>query len=187
VAARRLDFHDLKGDLEGLAALSGAALTFRPAATAWAHPGRSAEILRDGRVVGAIAELHPRLQQSLGLDHPVLAFELDLAALRLRQVPRARVQSKVPSVRRGLAFIVADTVAWADLEAAARAAAGPALRALQLFDVYAGKGVETGFKSVAMGLILQDDSRTLTDRDVDAAVAAVTAAVAAAHGARIRG
>ena len=187
IAARRVDFHDLKGDLEGLAALSGTALSFRPATPAWAHPGRAAEVLRDGRVVGAIAELHPRLQQALGLDHPAVAFELDLAALRLREVPRARAQSKFPSVRRDLAFIVADTVAWADLETSAREAGGPVLRALRLFDVYAGKGVETGFKSVAMGLILQDDSRTLTDRDVDAAVASVTAAVAVAHGARIRG
>ncbi|MBB6599804.1 phenylalanine--tRNA ligase subunit beta [Luteimonas sp. MC1825] len=186
-AARRVDFHDLKGDLEGLAALSGTALAFRPATPPWAHPGRAADVLRDGQLVGAIAELHPRLQQALGLDHPVVAFELDLAALRARAVPRARAQSRFPSVRRDLAFIVADAVAWADLEASARSAAGPVLRGLRLFDVYAGKGVETGFKSVAMGLILQDDSRTLTDRDVDAVVGAVTSAVAAAHGARIRG
>ena len=185
--ARRVDFHDIKGDLEALAALSGARLDFRPAAPSWAHPGRAAEVLRDGEVVGAIAELHPRLQQALDLDHPVVAFELDLAALVARALPKAQPLSKFPSVRRDLAFIVADSVSWGDLEATASAAAGPFLRSLRLFDVYAGKGVETGFKSAAMGLILQDDSRTLTDRDVDAVVAAVTGAVAAAHGARIRG
>ncbi len=184
--ARRVDFHDLKGDLEALAQLSGARLDCRPAAPSWAHPGRAAEVLRDGEVIGAIAELHPRLQQALDLDHPVIAFEVDLAPLRRRELPRARPMSKFPSVRRDLAFIVAESVAWADLEATAVAAAGPALRSLRLFDVYAGKGVETGFKSVAMGLILQDDSRTLTDRDVDAAVASVTAAMAATHGAGIR-
>ncbi|MGY1459202.1 MULTISPECIES: phenylalanine--tRNA ligase subunit beta [unclassified Luteimonas] len=186
IAARRVDFHDLKGDLEALAALSGARLEFRPAAPSWAHPGRAADVLRDGVVVGAIAELHPRLQQALGLDHAVVAFELDLAALVMRDLPRAQPLSKFPSVRRDLAFIVADNVAWRALEATASAAAGPFLRSLRLFDVYAGKGVETGFKSVAMGLILQDDSRTLTDRDVDAVVASVTDAVAGAHGARIR-
>src|SRR5690606_10863828 len=185
-AARRVDFHDLKGDLEGLAALSGARLAFRPVAPHWAHPGRAAEVLRDGVVVGVIAELHPRLQQALDLDHPAVAFELDLAALVARGLPRAQPLSKFPSVRRDLAFIVADTVAWGELEATAAAAAGPSLRSLRLFDVYAGKGVETGFKSAAMGLILQDDSRTLTDRDVDAVVAAVTDAVAVAHSARIR-
>ncbi|MEN1941059.1 phenylalanine--tRNA ligase subunit beta [Luteimonas sp. MJ174] len=186
VAARRVDFHDLKGDLEALAALSGTRLAFRPATPSWAHPGRAADVLRDGVVVGAIAELHPRLQQALDLDHPVVAFELDLAALVARRLPRAGALSKFPSVRRDLAFIVADDVSWGELEATAAAAAGPFLRRLQLFDVYAGKGVETGFKSVGMGLILQDDSRTLTDRDVDAAVASVTGAAAEAHGARIR-
>ncbi|HEY4530347.1 MAG TPA: phenylalanine--tRNA ligase subunit beta [Luteimonas sp.] len=187
VPARRADFHDLKGDLEALAALSGARLAFRPAAPSWGHPGRSADVLRDGVLVGMIAELHPRFQQALDLDHPVVAFELDLAALTARELPRARPQSKFPSVRRDLAFIVADGVSWGELEATATAAAGPFLRELRLFDVYAGKGVETGFKSVAMGLILQDASRTLIDRDVDTVVASVTDAVAAAHGARIRG
>ncbi|GHD70254.1 phenylalanine--tRNA ligase beta subunit [Luteimonas padinae] len=187
VPARRVDFHDLKGDLEALAALSGARLEFRAAAPSWAHPGRAAEVLRDGRVVGAIAELHPRLQQALDLDHPVVAFELDLTAITARALPRAGTLSKFPSVRRDLAFIVADSVSWGELEATASAAAGPFLKALHLFDVYAGKGVETGFKSVAMGLILQDASRTLVDRDVDAVVASVTDAVAVAHGARIRG
>src|SRR5690606_6463260 len=162
-------------------------LAFRPATPSWAHPGRAADVLRDGVVVGAIAELHPRLQQALDLDHPVVGFELELAALVARDLPRARPQSKFPSVRRDLAFIVADSVSWAELEATARAAAGPFLRELRLFDVYAGKGVETGFRSVAMGLILQDASRTLVERDVDSVVALVTDAVAAAHGARIRG
>ncbi|GGK01479.1 phenylalanine--tRNA ligase subunit beta [Luteimonas terricola] len=184
--ARRVDFHDLKGDLEALASLSGARLAFRPASPPWAHPGRAAEVLRAGVVVGAIAELHPRLQQALDLDHAVVAFELDLGALVVRDLPQAKPLSKFPSVRRDLAFIVAEGLAWRELEATASAAAGPCLRSLRLFDVYAGKGVETGFKSVAMGLILQDDSRTLTDRDVDAVVASVTDAVSGAHGARIR-
>ena len=186
VPARRVDFHDIKGDLEALATLSGTRLEFRSATPAWAHPGRAAEVLRDGAVVGVIAELHPRLQQALDLDHPAVAFELDLGALLVRELPRARALSKFPSVRRDLAFIVADGIAWSELQATAVAAAGPFLRSLELFDVYAGKGVETGFRSVGMGLILQDDSRTLTDRDVDAVVASVTAAAAGAHGARIR-
>jgi phenylalanyl-tRNA synthetase beta chain len=187
VPARRVDFHDLKGDLESLAALSGAKLDYRAAQPAWAHPGRAAEVLRDGVAIGAIGELHPRLQQVLGLDHPVVAFELDLAPLRRRALPHARALSKFPSVRRDLAFVVADEVPWQAVADTVRAAAGPTLRELQLFDRYVGKGVESGFKSLAMGLILQEDSRTLTDRDVDAVVAGVTAALESAHGARIRG
>ncbi|HVI57503.1 MAG TPA: phenylalanine--tRNA ligase subunit beta [Luteimonas sp.] len=185
--ARRVDFHDLKGDLESLAALSGAVLEYRAATPAWAHPGRAADVLRDGEAIGAIGELHPRLQQALGLDHPVVAFEVDLALLRRRPLPRAHALSKFPSVRRDLAFVVADDLPWQAVADTVRASAGPALRELQLFDRYVGKGVESGFKSLAMGLILQEDSRTLTDRDVDAVVAGVTAALASAHGARIRG
>ncbi len=187
VLARHVDFHDLKGDLESLAALAGGRLEYGAAAPAWAHPGRAAGVLRDGVAIGAIGELHPRLRQALGLDHPVVAFEVDLAPLRRRALPRARALSKFPSVRRDLAFVVPEDVSWQAVADTVRAAAGPALRALELFDRYLGKGVESGFKSLAMGLILQEDSRTLTDPDVEAVVAGVTAALASAHGARIRG
>ena len=187
VPARRVDFHDIKGDLDSLAALSGAKLEYRAAQPAWAHPGRGAEVLRDGVVIGAIGELHPRLQQALGLDHAVVAFEVDLAPLRERSVPVARGLSKFPSVRRDLAFVVAQDVPWEAVAGTVRGAAGEALRDLQLFDRYVGKGVESGFKSLAMGLILQEDSRTLTDREVDGVVANVTAALESAHAARIRG
>lgn len=189
-AAQPVGFHDLRGDLDSLAAAAGARLDYRPAAPSWAHPGRSANVWRvdGGRELrlGWIGQLHPRLQRALDLDAEVLAFELDLAGLVERAVAKAGAQSKYPSVRRDRAFIVADTVPWAAIQATVQAAAGPSLRELVLFDRYQGKGVETGFKSLAMGLILQDESRTLTDRDVDAVVAEVTAAVEREHGARLR-
>ncbi|MFC7301245.1 phenylalanine--tRNA ligase subunit beta [Cognatiluteimonas weifangensis] len=189
--ARGVDFHDLKGDLESLAALSGARLAYRPSQRSWGHPGRSADVLRlapDGGAtpLGWIGQLHPRLQQALGLDADVVAFELDLEPLLARPLPRARALSRYPSVRRDLAFVVAEAVPWAAVAASVQAAAGPVLRELRLFDRYAGKGVESGFKSLAMGLILQDESRTLTERDVEAVVAAVTAALQHDHGAAIR-
>ena len=185
-AARAVDFHDLKGDLESLAALSGAVLEFRASAPGWAHPGRSADVLRDGVVLGWIGQLHPALQQALELDVDVVAFELDLAPLLARPLPKARGLSRYPSVRRDLAFVLPEGVAWAAVAASVKAAAGPFLRELRLFDRYQGKGVESGFKSLAMGLILQDESRTLTDSDVDAVVAAVTASLQREHGATIR-
>ncbi len=184
--SRAVDFHDLKGDLDSVAALSGATLEYGPSAEAWGHPGRSADIYRDGVRIGWIGQLHPRLQQQLDLDANVIAWELDLEPLLQRTVPRAAALSKYPSVRRDLAFVVADTVPWAALAETVRTAAGPALKDLRLFDRYVGEGVETGFKSLAMGLILQDESRTLTDRDVDAVVAEVLAALQRDHAARIR-
>jgi phenylalanyl-tRNA synthetase beta chain len=186
IAAREVDFHDLRGDLDSLAALSGATLDYRPSQAPWGHPGRSADVFRDGQALGWIGQLHPRLQQALGIDATVVAFELDLEALAQRSVARAQPLSRYPSVRRDLAFVVAEALPWAAVEATVKAAGGGALRELRLFDRYAGKGVETGFKSLAMGLILQEDSRTLTDRDVDAVVSGVIAALQREHGARIR-
>jgi phenylalanyl-tRNA synthetase beta chain len=185
--ARHVDFHDLKGDLESLAALSGASLEFRRSQSPWGHPGRSADVFRDGVRLGWIGQLHPRLQQALGLDVEVVAFELDLEPLLVRPLPKAQPLSRYPSVRRDLAFVVAEDVSWAALRTTVKAAAGAFLRDLVLFDRYVGKGVETGFKSLAMGLILQDETRTLTDRDVDAVVADVVAALQREHGAVIRG
>ena len=104
-----------------------------------------------------------------------------------RTIPRAGELSRFPAVRRDLAVLVAEPVEWAALSATIRESAGALLRDVVLFDRYVGQGVEPGFKSLAMGLILQDVSRTLTDSDVDAVVADVVAALAAQHGAVIRG
>jgi len=186
-AARKVDFHDLKGDLESLAAAAGASLSFQPSVAPHGHPGRSAEVLRDGHRIGWIGQLHPRLQRALDLEHDCVGFEIDLGPLASRAVPRAAEVSRFPSVRRDLAFVVPEQVSWSALEASVRAAGGPWLREVVVFDRYLGKGVESGQKSLAMGLILQDNSRTLNDRDVDGAVAAVIAAIERDHGARIRG
>ncbi len=184
---RKVDFHDLKGDLESLAAASGAVLEFRPSSRAYGHPARSAEVFRDGVAIGWIGQIHPRLAKAMDIEADVYAFELDLEPLTARRLPRAGELSRFPAVRRDLAFLVPEQVAWADLAATVRQAAGPLLRDLNLFDRYVGQGVEPGFKSLAMGLILQDKSRTLTDRDVDAVVAEAVAAIEREHHARIRG
>ena len=184
--SREVGFHDLKGDLESLAACAGAQLEFRPSQAAHGHPGRSADVSRDGARIGWIGELHPRLLRELELDHAAVAFELDLEPLRQRALPHVQPLGRFPSVRRDLAFVVARNASWAALEASIRATAGPLLVGLGLFDVYQGKGVESGFKSLAMGLILQDKSRTLTDSDVEGVVERVTAALQSEHGARIR-
>ncbi|MBK0026500.1 phenylalanine--tRNA ligase subunit beta [Stenotrophomonas sp. S48] len=184
---RKVDFHDLKGDLESRAAASGAVLEFRPSQRPFGHPARSAEIHRDGVAIGWIGQIHPRLAKAMDIEVDVYAFELDLEPLSARALPRAGELSRFPAVRRDLAFLVPEQVAWSDLAATIRQAAGPLLRELNLFDRYVGQGVEPGFKSLAMGLILQDKSRTLTDRDVEAVVAEAVTAIEREHHARIRG
>ncbi len=189
--ARAVGFHDLKGDLDSLAATARATLDYRPSEAAWAHPGRSANVYRideNGEAVklGWLGQLHPRLQRTLDLETDVVAMELDLTPLLVRPLPKAVGQSKYPSVRRDLAFLVPDSAPWSAVAASVRAAAGRLLRDLVLFDRYQGKGVETGFKSLAIGLILQEESRTLTDADVEAVVVAVMATLQRDHGAMIR-
>ncbi|QNR98607.1 phenylalanine--tRNA ligase subunit beta [Stenotrophomonas sp. 169] len=187
VAARKVDFHDLKGDLEALAAASGAELTFKPSVQPFGHPARSADVYRGEVRLGWIGQMHPRLAKAMEIDVDVYGLELDLAPLAARELPRAGELSRFPAMRRDLAVLAPDAVDWADLAATVRRAAGPLLRELNLFDRYVGQGVEPGFKSLAMGLILQDKSRTLTDRDVDAVVAEVVTAIEREHHARIRG
>jgi len=190
--ARKLDFHDLKGDLESLAATAGAILEFRPSVEPFGHPGRSADVYRtdlegDAACLGWIGQLHPRLCKALDLDLDVVGFELDMEPLERRALPRAAELSRFPAVRRDLAFVVAERVPWSALAGSVRAAAGPVLRDLLLFDRYQGPGIESGCKSLAMGLILQDNTRTLTDEDADAVVERVVAGLGRDHGARIRG
>lgn len=186
-AARVVDFHDVKGDLDSVAALSGATLEYRPSSEAHGHPGRSADVYRDGVKIGWVGQLHPRLQRRLDVDAAVVAMELDLEPLLQRTVPHALPLSKYPSVRRDLAFVVPEGASWGAIASTVRLAAGPALKDLRLFDRYLGKGIESGFKSLAMGLILQEESRTLTDRDVDGVVAEVMAALQREYGATPRG
>ncbi|PJK07949.1 phenylalanine--tRNA ligase subunit beta [Lysobacteraceae bacterium NML95-0200] len=183
---RGVDFHDLKGDLQSLAALSGACLEFRRSTQGFGHPGRSADVYRDGECIGWLGELHPRLLSALGLDTAVLGFELDLAAIARRGASQAETTSRFPSVRRDLALLVPEALPWQQLADTVHQAAGVLLRELRLFDVYRGKGVEPGFKSLAIGLILQEESRTLTDSDVDASMAAVISALGREHGVKIR-
>ncbi|MDO5609539.1 MAG: phenylalanine--tRNA ligase subunit beta [Pseudomonadota bacterium] len=190
--ARGVDFHDLKGDVEALAALAGATLAFRRSTEAFGHPGRSADVYRvaetgAGEKIGWIGELHPRLLAALDIDVPVIGFELDRAALAKRSARSNQAASKFPSVRRDLSLLVPDAVEWQALADTVKSAAGSLLRQVRLFDRYVGKGVDPGFKSLTMGLILQEESRTLTEADVDTVVAGAIEALASKHGAKIRG
>lgn len=187
--ARGLDFFDLKGDLESLLALSGKprAWTFEAGGLpAWLHPGRGARVLRDGVVVGGMGALHPSLQAALDLPE-TWVFEVALDALRHRAIPVARALPRFPSVRRDIAIEVDEGVEWARIAAAIRDNFPDLLNELRLFDRFHGPGLHPGRKSLAMGLILQDSSRTLTDEDADRCVADVVALLERGFGARLRG
>jgi len=188
VPARALEFYDIKGDLESLLALAGPAqLRWAGVDQPWLHPGRSATLWRGEQVLGWIGALHPALLRVLDLDTEVWVFEMNLDQIAQRELACARPLSRFPSVRRDLAVVVAEATPWAAVQASVRGCLGERLGALSLFDQYQGPGLESGTKSLAMGLILHDVSRTLTDHDADRAVADVVAALGRDCGARIRG
>jgi phenylalanyl-tRNA synthetase beta chain len=167
--------------------LAGSAAQFRPADDAYGHPGRSATIWQDGRRIGWVGHLHPRLVKALDLDGEVVGFEIDLEPATDRAIPRAAELSRFPSVRRDIALVVPEATPWSALEGSLKQALGHRLHGIVLFDQYRGPGLETGTKSLAMGLILQEVSRTLTDLDADQAVSDAVAALDRDCGAKLRG
>lgn len=188
-ARRELDLFDLKGDVQALLALTNEvdAFTFVAGSQAWAHPGQCARIERAGRPIGHVAALHPELGRALGLEQPVFAFELDLAPATLRAVPRAQALSRFPSVRRDLSIELPAEVPYAAVERAIRDAVGETLADVVLFDRYMGEKLADGTKSLAIGLILQDHSRTLVDEDADRCTGLAVAALESACRAKLRG
>ncbi|RMG36586.1 MAG: phenylalanine--tRNA ligase subunit beta, partial [Gammaproteobacteria bacterium] len=177
--ARMVDFFDLKADLQAVLGLAAPIETFDfvPAEHAALHPGQTARVLRDGKAIGWIGALHPQLQQ--GLDLPACyLFEVSLQQLEVGQLPAFEPLSKFPSIRRDFAMVVDEGIAWGQILEVAREAAGDVVREIRLFDVYIGENVEPGRKSLALSLILQDSSHTLTEQEVEQASAAVLQALA---------
>lgn len=190
VSTRNVDFHDIKGDLDALIAATAMPERWHVSVDdlpAWLHPGRSACVLADGARVGVIGQLHPRLLAALDLDRDVYVAECTLDALSQGRLPHARAVTRFPSVRRDIAMDLPEGVPWAEVSASIRHALGARLHALHLFDSYQGKGVDQGRKSLAIGLILQDESRTLKDDDANRCVADAVAALENDCQARLRG
>ncbi|MGE0581584.1 MAG: phenylalanine--tRNA ligase subunit beta [Steroidobacteraceae bacterium] len=182
-----VDFHDLKGDVEALFASAGALaeVTFVAESLPCLHPGRAARIRRGDRAVGWIGELHPELARALDLTYAPVLFEVEFAALATRR-PAYREVSRYPQVRRDLAIVVDEATPLSVIRERVTLAGSSLLRDVLVFDVYRGAGIESGRKSVALGLIFQDNSRTLTDQDTDRAVAAIVAGLAGTLNAKIR-
>jgi phenylalanyl-tRNA synthetase beta chain len=165
--ARRIDFFDIKGDLERL---FGHALDTRRGVHPALHPGQSAELWIDGKAVGWLGALHPRLVQTFDLPSAPILFELDSEVLAQRSVPRHASLSRFPLVRRDLAFVLDVNTPAGILLAALREAALPQVQSIEVFDDYRGKGVAENLKSLAIRVVMQDTQRTLTDQEVDDAV-----------------
>jgi len=186
---RSVDFHDLKSDLEALFTLTGraAAISYLVESHDCLHPGRSAAVM-DGTIrLGWLGQLHPEVARKLEIRDPPWLFELGIDRSFMVEVPVFKEISVYPSIRRDLAVIIDEATTLDELRKTVNLAAKGLLHELHVFDVYRGKGVEPGRKSIALGLILQETSRTLTDVEADAVMAAVVLRVKGDLRAAIRG
>ena len=182
--ARKVDFFDVKGDLEAL--LAPASLRCEPLAHPALHPGRAARILRDGREIGCLGELHPEWVQKYELPLAPVVFELDFEAVKATAVPAYAEVSKFPPVIRDLAIVVAQELPLQVLLDGLKDKLPALVKDVQLFDVYAGKGVPENKKSLAFRIVMQDTQRTLLDSEVDLAMQQLMACLAQAFGAQLR-
>ncbi|WNN46238.1 phenylalanine--tRNA ligase subunit beta [Winslowiella toletana] len=173
LARQTVDFYDLKGDLESVLDLTGKleSIEFRAEANPALHPGQSAAIYLRGEKIGFIGVVHPELERKLDLNGRTLVFELLWDKVADRVLPEAREISRFPANRRDIAVVVAENVPAADIITECKKVGVNQVVGVNLFDVYRGKGVNEGEKSLAISLILQDTSRTLEEEEIAATVA----------------
>ncbi|MGP8304789.1 phenylalanine--tRNA ligase subunit beta [Vibrio sp. YIC-376] len=193
IETNTVDFFDLKGDLEAILELSSneKAYSFAASKHPALHPGQSAAIIVDAgleteREVGVIGTVHPELERKFGLNGRTIVFEIEWSAINTKVIPEAVALSKFPSNRRDIAVVVDESVLSGDIVDACLEQGGEFLKDAKLFDVYVGKGVEEGKKSLAIALTLQSLERTLEDADIAGAVEAIVSHVSEKFGATLR-
>lgn len=168
-----VDFYDLKNHVEAVLAVTGRAsdFQFEPNQHAILHPGQTAAIrdlaAENQPIIGWLGALHPRLQKSLGLSQSVYLFEITMKNIEEGAIPAFKPLSKFPAIRRDIALVMDEAITAQAVHDCIKESAGEILSKFELFDVYRGEGIDFGRKSLAIGLTLQDISRTLTDTDVD--------------------
>jgi phenylalanyl-tRNA synthetase beta chain len=182
------DYFDLKGDLEALFSLTGEPDRFRFEAAEHPalHPGQAARVFRGDGEAGWAGAVHPRILSSIGINIPAYLFELDVNIAFQSVVPEYRGISRFPAVRRDIAVLVDERIPSELLVKESYEGGGSLLREVRIFDVYRGERIDSGLKSIALGLILQETSRTLTDGEVDDIVSAVISRLERNLKARIR-
>lgn len=166
---QKVDFYDLKGDLEAIFELSAAAeqFAFVAAQRDGLHPGQTAQILRNGQICGYVGKLHPQTQKEFDLDEPAYVFELELKRVLARKLPAFSPLSKFPSIRRDIAILVKENVTSSQIIDLIGQTAKHWLNNIVIFDIYRGKGIEPGYKSVAIGFSLQRSDRTFKDSEIN--------------------
>ncbi len=193
---RDIDAFDAKSDALMALAAAGApvdSLQVMGEAPSWYHPGRSGTLrLGPKNILAAFGEIHPGVLDALDVKGPMVGFEVHLDSIPLPKAKATRTRDKwdvsdLPAVSRDFAFLVDAEVSASTLERAARGADKGLITDVSVFDVYEGKGVEDGKKSVAIAVRLQPHEKTLTDADIEAVSSKVVANVVKATGGSLRG
>jgi phenylalanyl-tRNA synthetase beta chain len=175
-AAGQVDFFDIKGDLEAILRPSDvSAFCFQPSQESILHPGQAADVSLNGAKIGFVGGLHPAVLHKLDIDQPVFVFEVELSPIRNARLPNFHEMSRFPSIRRDIAVMVDADLPVQRLLDEIYSIKNEILQEVFVFDVYTGKEVRNNRKSVALGLILQDFSRTLVDEDVENLVTKILA------------
>lgn len=184
----KVDFYDVKGDLEQLlAAVKGVSFEFLPGTHSALHPGQCARIERDSKLVGYLGALHPTLVKEFGFKQEVFLFELRLDRTLNAELPAFKPLSRHPASTRDLAIVVDEDISVSDILNTVSEMAGDDLSSLNLFDIYRGKGIDSKRKSLAMGLTWQNPSRTLTDEEINRFIDSIINTLQTRHGAVLRG
>ena len=169
-----VDFFDIKGHLESILSLcSGIQFRFSKTGNPILHPGQGADVYSADDLIGFIGRLHPSVMSRLNLSQPVFVFELKLAPIQTARLPNFTEISRYPSIRRDISLSVGLEVSAQDLIDCIYSVKSEIIQDVFVFDVYTGKELRDNLKSVALGLILQDFSRTLVDQDVDELIAEI--------------
>jgi phenylalanyl-tRNA synthetase beta chain len=187
-ATPKADFFDVKGDVMALLSFwrEREIFTLKTETHTALNPSRAAALYHRAQRIGWIGELHPALQTEFDFKHPIVLFEIELTSISETSLPKFSGYSKFPSSRRDLAVVVDESISVADLTKHASAVLGDSLQRFEIFDLYRGKGVDVGRKSVGIGLILQDASRTLNDEETDVMIQLVVRRLEQEFGATIR-
>ncbi|RDH84516.1 MAG: phenylalanine--tRNA ligase subunit beta [endosymbiont of Galathealinum brachiosum] len=184
---RKIDFFDAKSDVEAILSMGGLnEVLFEKAQHSALHPGQSAQIFKKNKAIGWIGALHPNTQKTLDIDPIVYVFEVDQESLLEGSVPAFEPLSKFPEVRRDLAVLVKQEIAVEDLVKSIKSVTSEIFQEILLFDVYTGTNIEDGLKSVALGLILQGFSSTLTEEDVEKEINQIITVLNDKYGATLR-
>lgn len=187
LSSRPVDFYDMKADVEAMFALTGASVRFEAKEHSALHPYQNAEILSvDGQSLGWLGMLHPSLEKQLGFTNQVFLFELAQDGLLQKHKAHFKPLSKYPSVRRDLALLVQEHVSAAAIVASIESCQESSLQHVIIFDIYRGKGVAEGYKSVALSITLQNDAQTLTECQIDAIVSRFLDTLTRNTGAKLR-